>query len=188
MSRIIRWTPERRGDDRVLWISVSKLDAAWRRDRGNYLATGGGEVDGIHFRYKRFGIWLYHAQVKIWMPHIGADGRCVSFTDGRHRFTWLRDRGVVALPVSVAPCEFFSMARRYGTRTRVCRLPARAFGRFVTRVRPARVERRPKQGFDLTAWRWPSASRPTTISHGHQPMTQPTAAPEAEDGPPRDAA
>ena len=82
--RAIRWVRQWGGSDRVVWINVAKLDAAWRAAEPDfYLGLGGGPMDGIHYRYARFGRWLAHLQGRVWMPHIGIYEGGVSFTDGR---------------------------------------------------------------------------------------------------------
>lgn len=63
------------------------------------------------------------------MPHVyvSEDGQ-VSFTDGRHRFAWFRDRGVKAMPVTVATAkEAFVAKRFFGSRRRTIQVHEAAF-------------------------------------------------------------
>jgi hypothetical protein len=121
-GRIIEWIPMY--PDVVVWVSVARLDASWHHHVSYYVgphATGPGNA--MPSRYKRFGEWLAEGR-QVWMPHIGLSGRHVSFSDGRHRFAWLRDNGVKALPVTVSPQIAAEIQRRFGTKTRISRLPA----------------------------------------------------------------
>ena len=78
---------------------VRKLDDAWV----NLRIEPGGE-GGIGRRYDDFGWFLSSVDVPIKMPEIGLndDGRSIGFTNGRHRFAWLRDHGRQRVPVVVA--------------------------------------------------------------------------------------
>jgi hypothetical protein len=124
-SRRLRWI--RRGKaDNVVWINVALLNASWRNDR-DYVGLDGR--NGISGRYEKFGTWLAEHPDPIWMPEIGFnDDRSVGFTDGRHRFAWLRDRGVKSLPVAIDPGEMPEIKERFGTRSRVSWLPAHRSG------------------------------------------------------------
>ena len=102
--------------DPIIWISVAKLDKSWKRDGGFYIgkfARGNGATSRT--KYKRFGEFFRGGR-SVWMPHIGISAGHVSFTDGRHRFAWLRDHGVRALPVTVSPGNIVEVKRRFGTR------------------------------------------------------------------------
>ena len=62
------------------------------RDGSYYLGEGRGAASADRWIRK-------HRRLR--MPHIGLDNLgIVSFTDGRHRFAWMRDHGAKALPVS----------------------------------------------------------------------------------------
>jgi hypothetical protein len=117
---LIRWKRQWGGGDRVVWISVRKLNEGWKKDPspGYYIPLG-------NCIEHRFGEWLNHRSPheRVWMPHISLCG-IVSFTDGRHRFAWCRDHGVKAMPVSVASKREAEMVKRlFGSASRVCRMP-----------------------------------------------------------------
>jgi hypothetical protein len=58
------------------------------------------------------------------MPHVGlTDEGYIVFSDGRHRFAWLRDHGLLTLPVTVSPDIEVEVRRRFGTKSRISRLP-----------------------------------------------------------------
>jgi len=48
------------------------------------------------------------------MGFVSLDENKVRFTDGRHRVSWLRDRGVTALPLQVPPGQAREFERRFG--------------------------------------------------------------------------
>ena len=74
--------------------------------------------------YKRGGRFLseFAGKLDLYVPTASlVDGK-VEFTDGRHRFAWLRDHGLTALPVEVgAECEA-AYRRCFETDLRVGRL------------------------------------------------------------------
>lgn len=117
--RIIKWIRQWGGTDRIGWISVPKLDAAWRAD-WDYLSPAEAASQQ---RYHKFGKWLVAHSERVQMPHICLFDNGIAFTDGRHRFAWFRDHGVKALPVTAEPEEAPTIRRRYGTRSRTTRLP-----------------------------------------------------------------
>jgi hypothetical protein len=78
----------------------------------------GGTGRTIGDRYNRFGIWLQRGE-PVWIPWVGlALDDQISFTDGRHRFAWLRDHGVTALPIDVDGDELARIEKRFGTSER----------------------------------------------------------------------
>ena len=115
--RRLEWIHQWPPGDAIVWIDVTKLNAAWRRERGYYISVRGR---GSRYKYTRFGQWLGTAIGPIWMWHIGIDDQSgqVGFTDGRHRFAWLRDHGVLALPITCEPEQATEIRQRFGTRKR----------------------------------------------------------------------
>jgi hypothetical protein len=99
--------------DPVVWISVVALDAAWRGCK-DYIGPGGS--GSLHVgRYGRFGEFFVHAR-SIIMPTLCLDDEgAVSFTNGRHRFAWLRDRGLSTLPIEIPVSQEDFFARRFGS-------------------------------------------------------------------------
>lgn len=119
--RVLSWVPQWPGDDVPIWINVSALDAAWQRDKGFHigLQANGSQSPG---KYDRFGRWLATHDLAVWMPHVSMWRSRISFTDGRHRFAWLRDQGLEALPVTTEPRQSPKLAERFGSPLRVSRL------------------------------------------------------------------
>jgi hypothetical protein len=103
--------------DETVWISVAKLDASWKKNRSQYFGPGGsGPV--IDDRYNKFGTWLQRGE-PVWIPWVVLDDGEIAFTDGRHRFAWLRDHGVKSIPIDVDPAIADEIRKRFGTVQRV---------------------------------------------------------------------
>ena len=109
------WKPERAADDELVLVNVARFDKAFQQDTGFYVGAGG--EGGIKGRYDRFGRWLdkdFGNRYRIKAPevYVDADGK-VSFTNGRHRYAWLRDHGVTTMPMAM-PKEAAARARAHG--------------------------------------------------------------------------
>ena len=126
IARDLRWVRQFKRGDKIVWIDVDQLNRSWRTDSSLYVGNGGRSPDITSAaKYEKFGRWIVeHAdQDKISMPHIALDRHGnVSFTDGRHRFAWLRDHDVQSLPVTVSPDIEAEVRRRFGTESRMSRL------------------------------------------------------------------
>ena len=95
---------------RVAWVNVAKLDAAWKLDDECYFIPPGPYE--LHSRYGRIPIFLETHKGPIWMPTVSPTaGGAVGFTDGRHRFAWMRDHGVKHMPVGTGWQEFDEIGR-----------------------------------------------------------------------------
>ncbi|HEX7934262.1 MAG TPA: hypothetical protein VF573_14470 [Paraburkholderia sp.] len=103
--------------DAVIWISVGALDAAWC-ESDDYVGHGAATSPHIG-RYERFGDFFVGASF-IFMPTVSFDDKGeVGFTNGRHRFAWLRDRGLRSLPIEVPPDQVAAFEARFGTVERI---------------------------------------------------------------------
>src|SRR5690348_11870497 len=86
------------GDDVIIWADVAKADALWSLDT-LYIPRGVPDHRG---KYERFGNWLSKSTTPVEMAHVCvAPGGSLSFTNGRHRFAWVRDHGALAVPFTV---------------------------------------------------------------------------------------
>jgi hypothetical protein len=119
---IVRWVsrvaPSPELQDVQVWIDVAKFNAEWRLDLKDWVGPGGaGPQSDSLFRYNRFGSWLLCGQnaKAVEAPWAGANAKGLYFTDGRHRFAWMRDHGVTDLPIDVEQGEVDFVARRFGT-------------------------------------------------------------------------
>lgn len=106
-KRIIEWRfmPPGEGwddyeSDVVVWLDVPKVDAAWKRS-DQYVLPGG--ANGQDKRYTLAGTWFaQYPFSNMLVINLEPDGS-VTFTDGRHRFSWLRDHGANAIAFQVSP-------------------------------------------------------------------------------------
>lgn len=110
--------------DVVVEVKVPEFDAAWQKDEGFHLPPGERGQSEVGGRRQRFEEWLQGTgpgeeglpprSQRIETPEVGVfpDGR-VSFTNGRHRFAVLRDKGVETVKVSMSP-ESAELARKFG--------------------------------------------------------------------------
>jgi uracil-DNA glycosylase len=120
-GRAVSWVPIQGAQhlsdyDDIVWISVSLIDASWQKD-SNYIGRGdtGAAISG---RYEKIGDRFLQRE-PMWMAMTSLDHRGeIAFTDGRHRFAWLRDHGADALPVQVRPDQARVIAARFGTTVR----------------------------------------------------------------------
>jgi hypothetical protein len=113
--RDIEWAP-RRGDDAVVWVNVKKVDSLWRLDEGFYIDQSLKGMDPK--KYHNFGAWFSKNREAVIMPHISLLEGTIRFSNGRNRFSWLRDRGLAALPVTADLEEAAALKKAVGTRSR----------------------------------------------------------------------
>lgn len=98
--------------ERLVKIDVRKIDQAWQKDHDFYIGTNG--VGGIRGRYERFADFVNSTQEPIEASEIYVrENGDVTFTNGRHRFAYFRDRGVAVMPVAMHP-DAIENARKYG--------------------------------------------------------------------------
>jgi hypothetical protein len=125
---LIKWEQQPRGegwddipDDVVVWLAVPLVEASFALDRSHYVGPYGAGA-GQRGRYENIGRHFLSGR-PIWMPHLGLSPEgTIEFTDGRHRFAWIRDHGAVALPVTADPDGAAALVERYGTHLRECRV------------------------------------------------------------------
>lgn len=117
--RTVRWKDQWGFGDAVVWLDVAKADAAWKRDADYYIPIGAPEN---HHRYREFGTWLLRANRVVWMPHVTLWRGQLSFTDGRHRFAWIRDHGADAMPVTTDPADAKKLSAKLGSAARITQI------------------------------------------------------------------
>ncbi len=108
--------------DAVVCVDPSKFDVAWMRS--DQWVSPGGLTGAQGQRYRRIGEWI-EAGNSIAMCEASNDDHAVCFINGRHRFAWLRDRGVRAMPMQVPPSEAEWFEKEFGTPLRVSILSVR---------------------------------------------------------------
>jgi len=105
--------PERaiRAGDKLVPLNVLAFDQEFQKEPGFYLGVGG--QGGIGTRYTRFGEFLsQHDSIEAAEVSVHSDGR-IGFTNGRHRYAWLRDQGLTSIPVAMTP-ESVRNAKKFG--------------------------------------------------------------------------
>lgn len=103
--------PARAADQKLVPVNVITFDASFQQEQGFYVGVGGH--GGIGNRYDRFGQYLaQHDTIEAAEVTVDTEGR-VGFTNGRHRYAWLRDQGLTAIPVAMTP-ESVEHAKRHG--------------------------------------------------------------------------
>lgn len=106
--------PSRSINDVLVDIKTKEFDNLWSKDKEFYIGKGGR--GGLKGRYTGFGIFVLGGEEDIGddilIPHkpakyidsseisVSEDGE-ISFTNGRHRFAWLRDQGAKTIPVAM---------------------------------------------------------------------------------------
>jgi hypothetical protein len=94
------------------WVDVAALNAAWRADAASYYIShdppqgtydGGDQAPEIAGRRARFLEWLrgFGTRDAMEASMVSYTRYGVDFTDGRHRFSVLRDLGIDRVPVTV---------------------------------------------------------------------------------------
>lgn len=126
-STEVKWKPARpslieTGDYDIVWIDPRKFDPMYREETDFYVGSGG--TGGIRTRYPDFGKWLEQGFV-VEMPEVWIGKRFVDygdyrvgFTNGRHRYAWMRDHGATAIPFQVPSECADEMRKRFGTSER----------------------------------------------------------------------
>lgn len=100
--------------DAALWLDVAKVDAAWRRT-DQYIVPGG--ANGQDQRYAKAGAWFAkYPFSNMLVINLKSNGR-ITFTDGRHRFSWLRDHGAKAVQFQVSPADADELTALLGADT-----------------------------------------------------------------------
>lgn len=84
----------------VVFVSVAKLNALWKKDKGYYIPKGGGGESEIKGRREDFQNFLKKGiPIEMSRVDISKNGN-LSFGDGRHRFSVFRDMGKQVIPVT----------------------------------------------------------------------------------------
>lgn len=93
-------------ENRVLaHIKVEPFEQKFKKDWA-YIGPNG--KDGIRNRYNDFGKWLLdNPTTPIEAPLVSIDKEGnVGFTNGRHRYAYLRDKGITHIPMSISATDY----------------------------------------------------------------------------------
>lgn len=106
--------------DAIVWVSVAKIEASFAT--GDQWIGPRGSGCGQPSRYASIGRHFISGY-PMYMPDISLDeAGQVRFTDGRHRFAWVRDHGATALPVATGPEQAEHLRKLFGTTETVCQV------------------------------------------------------------------
>lgn len=102
----------KRSGETMVKVNVQKVNASWERDTDFYISKGG--EGGIKGRYGRFGEFMASTDQAIEVSELGVgkNGQ-VFFTNGRHRFAYMRDQGATVIPVAM-DSESIQNAQEFG--------------------------------------------------------------------------
>ena len=98
----LKWVRPRASEHEMpMTVDIQKVNDSWAKDKDMYIGPG-GTGNAIRNRYERF-IGFLHGGEPIEMPQIswGEWSKNIQFTNGRHRFSVLRDMGLKKIPAMI---------------------------------------------------------------------------------------
>jgi len=115
----IKWRKQWGDDDRIVWVNVAKLEIWWKAEGpSHYFVRGQGRPNAYRIIEER----VQRGEV-LPMPHLSFyydNPNRIGFTDGRHRFAWVRDHGGAVMPVTFHRTEAARARKIFGTKRRIC--------------------------------------------------------------------
>jgi hypothetical protein len=87
---------------KLVEIDIHKFDIAWKHGihKDQYISEKG--IGGIKGRYQNFGKWLGATNIQIEASTVSVDTKGnISFINGRHRYSWLRDSNADSIQVAM---------------------------------------------------------------------------------------
>jgi hypothetical protein len=100
-------------DEVMLDVDVAKVDQAWAKDHEMYIGQG-GTGNPKRGAYQGFIDYLQREQ-PIGMPQLAWSewNQAIQFTNGRHRFAVMRDRGTKTIPVMIPKAQLGLFKRNF---------------------------------------------------------------------------
>lgn len=87
-------------NETIVNVNTHMIDNAWKQDPDFYIGHNG--TNGIRNRYQGFHAFINTTTEQIQVSEINVDEQGhVTFTNGRHRFAYLRDHGMDVIPVAM---------------------------------------------------------------------------------------
>lgn len=124
-SFLVNWVPTPIGDGwdtepaPVVWLDVKKIEGAFQQNAEQYVGKEGAGV-GQRSRYDHVGRFIVSGR-SVFMPHITiVKSKTVWFTDGRHRFAWIRDHGARAFPATTSTESVGGLESKFGAAVTEC--------------------------------------------------------------------
>jgi hypothetical protein len=125
-SIIVNWTPRSIGagwdvePDAQIWVGVALVETSFIA--GDQYVGPEGSGHGQAGRYENIGRHILSGH-PLGMPAIAlTEAGQIRFSDGRHRFAWVRDHGAAALPVMVDPAMAGRLSTLFGSSLRACEI------------------------------------------------------------------
>lgn len=79
-------------------VNVNKFDELFKKSDYYIGHLGKGQIKN---RYENFGHWFNHSKDALHAPYVSFNDKEPEFTNGRHRYAWLRDNGVKTIPMTM---------------------------------------------------------------------------------------
>jgi len=103
--------------DVIVWIDIDTFDRLWWLS-DEYIAKLGDPFDNQPKKYAKAGR-RFLAGEPMWMPEVGLDDNgIIGFSDGRHRYLWMRENGAEAMPMAVSESQAKAVRAMCGSRRR----------------------------------------------------------------------
>lgn len=83
----------------LVWVDSDAFDRAFQRSESFYIGKDGS--NGIGKRYAQFGEWIQQSPSMIVSSVSVDENGVVMFSNGRHRYSYLRDNGINPIPVAM---------------------------------------------------------------------------------------
>jgi len=103
--------------DVIVWIDIDTFDRLWWLSE-EYIAKPGDPSDNQPKKYEKAGR-RFLAGEPMWMPEVGLDDKgIIGFSDGRHRYLWMRENGAEAMPMAISKSQAKAVHAMCGSRRR----------------------------------------------------------------------
>jgi len=103
---------EAKQGNKIEFVNTDKFENAFKKDETSYIGKNGTE-NAIGKRYEGVANFLKNAKsMNASQADVKSNGT-ISFGDGRHRFSYLRDLGLDKIPISM-DAESIKNAKKYG--------------------------------------------------------------------------
>jgi hypothetical protein len=113
LTEKVQWSNRTIGADEIVWVDAEKVRASWSKDRYSYFDND-EHPNAITGRIPRFDAWVKQG-IPVQAPEVClTDDGEISFTNGRHRFTWMLAHGEKTVPVAVPPDYVDAVKAKFG--------------------------------------------------------------------------
>lgn len=98
-----------------VWINIDTFDRLWLLS-DQYIAVPGDAWDNQPEKFAKAGPLFSRGRADV-MPEVGLDAKgIVGFSDGRHRYLWMRENGAEVMPLAVSKSQAKAVRALCGTR------------------------------------------------------------------------